>query len=455
MKEAKPSILVVDDESSIRESFSLILSGDYHVSLAATGEAAVKKAADEKIDIVFLDIRMPGMDGIETLKRLKSINNRIEVVMVTAVNDVTQASQAMLLGANNYIVKPFDVDQIVNMTKALLKKNANKEEFKLINARSKPLYSEEYTGSSIYANKINRLIADLSQSQEPVMIVGTAGVEKDTVAAMIHSKSSRKAYPLKIVDISCDKHPEKLYADLFGSSKGSFIEGLFSGKGVFDKASGGSVLINNIQNAPVEVQNNLALIISQMQSQKQGASTRAISNVRLFLSSDRDPKDLVTEGRLVKELDVFTQDKIIMLLPLSQRMNDIAPLINYHVEECEHAYIRNIKGVSKDALEVLLNYHWPGNYAQLKNVIENAGLKVSDAELSLEDLPLSIVVNYENIENLKSSSHVSYESLSGRFEKAFIFKVLKRTDFDLGSAAQMLGITKSSLSSKIETLEIK
>ena len=455
MKEAKPSILVVDDESSIRESFSLILSGDYRVCLAATGEAAVKKAADEKIDIVFLDIRMPGMDGIETLKKLKSINSRMEVVMVTAVNDVAQASQAMLLGANNYIVKPFDVDQIVNMTKALLKKNAGKEEFKMISARSKPMYSGEFIGSSTYAQKINRLIADLSQKQEPVMIVGSSGSEKDTVAALIHSKSSRKAYPLKIVDIAKDKHPEKLYADLFGASKGSFIDGLFRGEGVFDLASGGSVLINNIQNAPIEVQNNLTLIVGGRQSQKQGASTRSTADVRVFLSSDKLPKDLVAEGKLIKELDIFAQDKTVILSPLSQRMNDIASLINYHIEQCLRTYNRNIKEVSKDALEVLLSYSWPGNYAQLKNVIENAGLKISDSELSLQDLPLSLLVNHENIESLKGASLVSYEALSSRFEKAFIFRVLKRTDFDLISASQMLGITKASLSSKIETLEIK
>ncbi|MEK7375897.1 MAG: hypothetical protein AABZ57_01840, partial [Candidatus Margulisiibacteriota bacterium] len=176
-------------------------------------------------------------------------------------------------------------------------------------------------------------------------------------------------------------------------------------------------------NAPVEVQNNLALIIGSKQSQKQGASASSTADVRLFLSSDRHPKDIAAEGKLINELDIFAQDRIITLLPLSQRMNDIAPLINYHIEECLRNYNRDIKQVSKDALEVLLNYSWPGNYAQLKNVMENAVLKISPAELSLADLPLSLLVNHENIESLKDSSFVSYAALSCRFEKAFIFKV--------------------------------
>jgi two-component system response regulator AtoC len=435
MKEARPSILVVDDESSIRESFSMILSGDYNVSLAASGEAALKKAADEKIDIVFLDIRMPGMDGIETLKKLKNMNSLMEVVMVTAVNDVTQASQAMLLGANNYIVKPFDVDQIVNMTKAILKKKTNKEEFKMAGARTKALFTEEMAGSSIIINKINRLILDLAESTEPVMIVGDNGTEKETAAELIHSKSQRKACPLKIVDISLNQHPEKLYADLFGSSKGSFAGGLFRKTGLFEEASGGSVMINNIQNASPEVQTNIASIISRGQALRQGGATTSTVDVRIFLSSDRSPKTLFENGSLIKELDIFAPDRIINLPPLSQRMSDVPSIINRHKE------------ISQDALQVLLNCPWPGNYAQLNNIIENAAIKISDTPLSLQDLPLDILLNSER--------SLSYEALGSRFEKAFIFRVLKRTDFDLNSAAQMLGITKNSLSSKIETLEIK
>ncbi len=455
MTQIKPAVLVVDDESSIRESFSLILADDYSVFLAATGEAAVKKAADQKIDIVFLDIRMPGMDGIETLKRLKDINSSMEVVMVTAVNDVAQASQAMLLGANNYIVKPFDVDQIISMTKGLIKKRRNKEEFRQIMARAKSFESGSLAGISSQAKKTSQQIESLAKIDEPVLIAGACGTEKELAALLIHAKSPRRAFLFKEFDVPSGADSSSIYSTLFGSSKGAFVGALSSGKGLLERASAGTLFINNLQNLPKNIQEDLLAAIKEKMSRKQGAAAGFGHDTRIIFACDRDPKALIAEGVLIPDFDLFGTDRTIVLTDLSERLQDIAALSSQLIEECTASNSLDNKDISDKAMAALQNYGWPGNYVQLKNVLSGALLRSPSGELAALDLPLSVLCQGASLHDTKDKTLLSYNSLAERFEKDFIFRVLKRSDFDLDSASDLLGMTKASLSSKIETLEIK
>ena len=455
MTQTKPAVLVVDDESSNRESFSLILSDDYSVFLAATGEAAVKKAADQNIDIVFLDIRMPGMDGIETLKRLKDINSSMEVVMVTAVNDVAQASQAMLLGANNYIVKPFDVDQIIRMTKGLIKKRRNKEEFRQIMARSKSLEVSGLVGTSLRAKKASQAVESLALSDAPVLIVGSSGTEKELAARIIHAKSARKAFPFVEFDVPSGADASHLYAILFGSSKGAFVDALSSGKGLFEKASGGTLFINNLQNLPKSVQEDLHSTIKEKKSRKLGAAAVSGHDTRIIFACSRDLKAFIGEGILIPGLDIFATEEIISLADLNERPSDISALSSQLIEECAALSCLDNKAISENAISCLQNYGWPGNYIQLRNVLCGALLRSASGELATLDLPLSVLCQGGSLHGQKDKASLSFDSLTEKFEKDFIFRVLKRSDFDLDSASDLLGMTKASLSSKIETLEIK
>jgi|GEM_PF-305467 len=452
---SRPCVLVVDDETSIRESFLLILQDQYSVFQAASGEAAVKKVVDSKIDLVFLDIRMPGIDGIETLKKIKDIDDSIEVVMVTAVNDIQKAGEAIRIGANNYIVKPFDVDQILLMTKALTGKKILKHETKVIRGSAKPGAGlPELPGISKHSGELQKKIDKLSSSDSPVLITGERGCEAEDVGRLIHLKSKRKDSPFRIFRAPIGVPDNILYDGLFGSGKGAFLNALEKGTGIFEEASGGSVLLMNIGELPSQLQEALADIMEQKSFSRQGSSSPLSFNVRLMFFSQKSPDAGKEESLPAPRLSSSLKNNVIELAPLRQRKEDIPSLVNSCLEELNAAYGRSFKDISPEALEVLTEYDWPGNAAELRLYLKGIISSRSLEAVRLLDLPLHLLAGARSFSSMEESKSLSYNELSSKFEKEFIYGVLKRSGFDLQKASHSLNISKNALASKIESLEI-
>ncbi|MBU0630255.1 MAG: response regulator [Candidatus Margulisbacteria bacterium] len=346
------NILVVDDELSIRESFALILKGIYHIFSAASGEAALKLAADHKIDLVYLDFRMPGINGLETLKRLKQIDPSLEVIMITAVNDVQKASAAIKLGANNYIIKPFDVDAVLKMTERLLQRKAlikGGEEAQKKNQRPAPL-----VGQSEAIISANKLISKAATTDGPVLIVGEAGTEKSAAAELIHSQSGRQAFPMHTVYLRRDFSPERLRRLLLGRSSGNNTIDLEKTTGWLEKAKDSSIFINNFEFFP--------------------AGT-PVGSARLIAGS----------ARIIPGFD----GTIINLPPLRDRTSDLPLLINHFLENFSDRYGLEIRKISQPVEDLLFKYQWPGNTRELELVIERffldfTGEAVSPTRLAFE-----------------------------------------------------------------------
>jgi len=405
--------LIVDDELSIRESFNLILSDKYRVIVAASGEAAVKYVADQKIALVYLDIRMPGLNGIETLKKIKEIEPSQEVIMVTAVNDVQKASEAIKLGARDYVVKPFDVKHILTMTEDLIRR---KNLFLASKAVSLPEEEILLSNSEKIAN-LKRLIRKLKKMKSWILIMGEEGVEKERVAQAL---AEDKFFSL---DLRL-KNPNTLKRLLFGISSGGTVTSLEKETGLIEEARGGTLFLDNVEGLPEALQKSLA---------RQELGLKLICGTAVNLK----------EQDFNKELFEKITEEIIELPPLRERLSDIKVLAQSLLEKANLKYNKSVREFSPAALDVLMSYDWPGNVHELEGMIENLALSLDSPIVSPEDLPLSMICGEGSFYAL------SFEDGYSRFEKDYIQHILERTNADKKLASEILGIKPAVLEAKL------
>lgn len=452
MNQTKPTILIVDDETSIREAFHMVLQNDYNVLVSASGEAALKYIVDSRVDLVFLDIRMPGMDGIETLKRIKSLDDAIEVVMVTAVNDVQKARESIELGANNYIVKPFDVDQILEAAKRLSHKKILKEEIRSAQGQAKKEFSEnELLGSSKEIKAIQKMVSSLSPKENPVLIIGENGCEKNIISNLLHKNSSRSLLPIKFIDLSIPL--DDIFSEiLLGEGKGTSVYELEKRDGLIEQCDGGTLVLNHVENLSPKNQDLLLDIMTKKESRRIGAFSSIKVDVRIISTSSKDLKTLADEGSFNKKLLNLFNHSIISIPPLRERIEDIFQIVNVLIERFNIKYNKNVKELSADCLKVLLEYSWPGNYEELSGIIEKIFSFTAQDTIRIKDLPIYLMINSKSFSFLSERREVSSNDLEEQFERLYIKEILRKTGSDFKASSQMLGINPSFLASKMEGL---
>jgi DNA-binding NtrC family response regulator len=404
-----PKILIVDDERSIRDSFSLILEGKYKVLTAASGEGAIKQIADQKVDLAYLDIRMPGMDGLETLKKMKQIDPDLEIVMVTAVNEVQKASEAIKIGARDYLVKPFDVEAIIKMTEQILRRKALAREVEKEASENKV----QLIGQNEKIIGINKLIDKISAKDLRVLIVGEAGTEKELVARSIHYKSPRANAPFKILNLSSDMSAARIINRLVGAGRGSTIIDLEKNINLLEEARGGTLFINNLELLPS--------IPDSFQE----------SNVRLIAGSSLDH----LEEKAREQYNYFSE-VMLSLPPLRERISDLPLLINNLIEQLNQKYAKEIKGLTPEVENIFSNYLWPGNFAELSALMEKLIVNATSEQIRLESLPVDLLL---------MGAQPYGSDYSALFEKALAAKAVKACDSHKEAAASMLGVNPSYL----------
>jgi DNA-binding NtrC family response regulator len=421
------SILVVDDELSIRESFSLILEGKYKVLLAASGEAALKTIADQKIDMAYLDIRMPGMDGIETLSRLREIDPELEVIMVTAVNDVQNASKAIKIGARDYVVKPFDVENILKKTAHILSQK-NILNHGISTQKNILNHSLKLIGNNEKILETKKQIDKLKEGQR-VLIIGEAGTEKESVAHIIHQKSKRSEFPFKAINLSHLMSNAEINNRLFGKGKGATTIELTAKAGLIESLKNGTLFINNLEALP----HSTLDIFKTGEFSRQGSFKKIAIQIRFIggASVELAEKD--------KESFEFFSQELIQLPPLRKRSSDIPILIKHFLNIYNSQFKKEIS-FSPEAIEALTSYSWPGNTQELSCLVQRYLLSSKKDQIDLEDLPLDIL--------LKTTQGVGSDFVS-KFEKDYIRSVYKQSDEDKTKAANLLGINPTVLEIKI------
>ena len=438
----KATILVVDDERGIRQSFNMVLKDEYHVLLAGTGEKAIDIFQENPIDLILLDILLPDIDGIDLLKKFKQTDPNTEIIMVTAVNDLQTAVKAIKLGAYEYIIKPFIVDDVLTVIgRALEKRRLVRQVAYLRNELERYHPFEKMVGKDKKMKNIFELISTVSQSDGTVLVQGESGTGKELVARAIHNLSPRKNQPFVL--INCAAIPANLMeSEIFGYNKGAFTGATSIRIGKLEIADKGTVFFDDIDSLDINMQAKLLRIIQEKEFQRLG-DTRIIKvDVRFVAASNKDISDLISHGEFREDLFYRLNVFPIKLPPLRERRGDIPLLLNHFFQLYANKSGRPQKRVSENALKVLMEYDWPGNIREIQNLVERLCTIKQDLVIRVKDITSFSI-------SKKKITDGALKEVVSSFEKQYIAEVLEMVDGNRKKASEKLGIHRNTLLAKI------
>ena len=466
MVQANVRILVVDDDPSIRNMLSIVLKkNNYDVILAENGNSALNRLKKSTFDLIISDIKMPDIDGIRLLEKIKSINPEIPVIMITAFASANDAVEAMKLGAEDYITKPFNIDELkIIIDKSLYKKDIEKENIELRTQLYEKEKFENIVGKSPGIIKIFELIDTIAQTDSTVLISGESGTGKELIAKAIHSKSKRSDE--KFISINCGALPENLLeSELFGHIRGSFTDAHKDKVGLFEMADKGTLFLDEIAEMSQNMQVKLLRAIQERCIRRVGSNEEIEIDVRIISATNKDLMESIKKNEF--RLDLFYRLNVISINvpPLRERKEDIPLLMNYFLNHFSNKFVKDINGFRKEVLRLFVNYSWPGNVRELENFIERAvALEKSDT-INISSLPSELVYNmsYNGINGVdkKDLGSLLYEEDFNFTEyiddigKKLIIKSLELNNSSIKKAAEMLKLKYRSLRHLIEKYDLK
>ena len=450
-----PNILVVDDEINVIESFKRLLEDDYKVLTATNGEEALEKIEKENLDIVLLDIRMPEMDGIEVLRRIREMSENVDVIVITAVSTMRTAIEAMKLGAYDYITKPFEVDEvIVSINKALEKRCLAREVSYLRSEVAKSVKFDNIIGTSEKMRQVYEIVSEMTKNDPTVLIHGESGTGKELFARAIHFNGLRKDKPFVAVD--CASIPENLLeSELFGHEKGAFTDATSQKLGRFELANQGTLFLDEIGNLKPDMQGKILRVLQEREMQRVGGVKTIKIDVRIISATNVDLKKAIKEEKFREDLYYRLNVVPIEIPSLRERKEDIPLLARYFLEIFSREFGKKIKDITPEAMEFLMNYKWPGNVRELRNVIERLVALAKEEVISHKGLPLDILLTVKTEENNIGEEGMLLKGAREQFEKQFILGVLEKVNWNQTEAAEILGIHRNTLMLKMQNLGIK
>ncbi|HTR82301.1 MAG TPA: sigma-54 dependent transcriptional regulator [Bacteroidota bacterium] len=434
------NLLIVDDEIVVRDSLSKWFKQDgYKVDTAEDGAHAIKKMSEGPWDIILLDIKMPGMSGLELQKRLREIDPSIATIMITAFASVESAVQALKEGAFDYVTKPVDPDHLSHLVEnALRQKKLADENARLHERISEMAQGDEIIGNSPQMKKVIELAKTVAQTDTTVMVRGESGSGKELIARAIHANSARRFFP--IVAVNCGAVPETLLeSELFGHEKGAFTGAQYRRKGKFEMADGGTIFLDEIGTISQKMQVQLLRVIESKQFTRVGGNEMIHSDFRIICATNKDLEAAVKEGSfredLYYRLNVFT----VFIPPIRERRTDIPLLVDHFLKKYSAVMNKGIDEISPEAVDVLVRYDWPGNVRELENVIERAMVLAKPPSIRPEDLP------FQSSVKRPAPADDSIASV----EKAHIEAILAKTGWNITRSAETLCIDRVTLYNKI------
>jgi DNA-binding NtrC family response regulator len=440
------NIMVVDDELIVRESLKGWLEKfGYKVETAEDAQEALKLLEEEAYDLLFVDIKMPGMDGIELLKRTKEDHPDVIVVMITAHGSIESAIEAMKEGASDYLMKPFDPENL----ELLIEKLAQMKRLVDQNRWLREAYEgkstfQDLVGQSGAMQEVFRLIQDVASSDTPILIVGETGTGKELVAKAIHALSPRRFAPF--IAVNCGAFTETLLeSTLFGHEKGAFTGAHHMQKGRLEMADGGTVFLDEVGEISPKMQVDLLRVLEEKKFYRLGNPKPITADFRLISATHRNLEEAV-EKRVFRQ-DFYYRINVITipLPPLRERTGDIELLAHYFLGRYNQELNRNVTGISKEALEILTGYDWPGNVRELENVIERSVVIGKKTRIMPSDLPFQ-------------HGKIPYKPGAGsleEMERKHISEMLKTCGWNIARTAGLLGINRTTLYKKIKKYELK
>ena len=449
-----PTILVVDDEPSIVQSLSgLLLDEGFEVMTAGNGYEALQQIESNAPDLVLLDIWMPGLDGIETLKEIKKTSPRIHVIMITGHGTIETAVQATKLGAFDFIEKPLAFEKVIVAINNALNFRRLEEENRYL--RKKTIDKHSITGTSETINALREHIAKVAPTDSWVLIKGENGTGKELVARTIHNLSQRATQPL--IDVNCAAIPEELIeSELFGHEKGAFTGAHSKKIGKFELADGGTIFLDEIADMSLKTQAKILRVLQEKQFQRVGGSRTLKVDVRVMAATNKDLEAEIANGTFREDLYYRLNVVPIEVPPLRDRSEDIPMLVDIFLEEAAHKTRGVIKTMSSGAKELLARNNWPGNVRELKNLVERLVIMVNEESIESDHLPKQYnpkagLADFYNTDPLFEMDQLKLAKLS--FEKQFIQQKLIENEFNVTRTAKTIGVERSYLHRRIKKLE--
>ena len=440
----KISILIVDDEESVRDSlYNWFLEDGFRVECAENAKKALTILESDQFDIILADIKMPGMDGLEMLRRIKSLRSNAIVIVMTAFATVDTAVKALKDGAYDYVTKPFDPDDLTHLIRNATKQISLTDENETLKKKVVSLENvEDLIGESEAMKDMLREVESVAQTNSSIIITGESGTGKELVARAIHANSPRKFFPF--VSVHCGALTESLLeSELFGHEKGAFTGAMYNRKGRFEMADSGSIFLDEIATISTKMQVELLRVLESKTFMRVGGNKEINSDFRVICATNKDLKNMVENGTFREDLFYRLNVVNIHIPPLRDRKEDIPLLVDYFIKKYCTSMNKPPAAIDPSALKRLQEFNFPGNIRELENMIERAIVVGDGKKISLKDLPLE-----------KTFVSSSAESLDD-FEKAFVLQILNKYSWNISRTAKALKVDRVTLYHKIKKYDLK
>lgn len=449
-------ILIIDDEAFIRETLEKVLTSDGYTTFSCgTEEEALKVFADEDIDLVLLDLNLGTRSGLDVLRDLKELDPDILVIIITGYGTVESAVEALKLGAYDYIKKPFKADAIHLIVRLALETQHLKRTVKRLR-REKPDLAGQTTivGASPLFQKALLQVQEVAKHETPtVLITGESGTGKELIARAIHSLSPRKDRP--IVEINCGSLPHNLLeSELFGHERGAFTDAKARKIGLIEEANGGTLFLDEIGEMDPSLQVKLLRVLEDRKIRRIGGTRNIDVDIRIIAATNRDLQQAIEEKEFRKDLYYRLNVFPISLPPLRNRKDDIPRLLLFFLERFSRECGKNIKDISRDALEMLVHYSWPGNVRELRNVVERICIMQNEPVLTVDMLPQEITGEMPRTQERPQvripEEGIVLDDLMAGIEKEYITKAFEISDGNVAKTSRLLGVPRGTLRYKLE-----
>ena len=451
----KLSILVVEDGKSQREMLRDFLKDEgYEVLEAENGEKALKKIKENYLDLLLLDYRLPGIDGMKVLEKVKHINPEIDVIMMTAYGTIETAVNAMKTGAADYITKPIELQELLILIDRISERRILLRENEILREelRGKGVTTDQIIYQSSAMHEVINLAGRVANTRTTILIQGESGTGKELLAKLIHTLSPRIEKPM--ITVNCAALPESLLeSELFGHEKGAFTGASSRRIGRFEEADGGTLFLDEIGEIPLSVQVKLLRFLQEREFQRLGGNQTIRSDVRIISATNQDLEAKVNKGTFREDLFYRLNVVAITVPPLRERKEDLPPLIDHFLMRFAVENGKEIQGINPEAKDLLLKYDYPGNVREVENIIERAVVITRGSIISVSDLPFSKNSLLVDQGGMKARGTLK-ESIES-FEYQMVRQAMKKTDNHQTKAANLLGISERMLRYKLTKYGLK
>lgn len=451
----KPSILIVDDERSIRVGLKGLLAKEgYEVATANNGDEALRLLDGQVFHLMLTDLRMPGMDGVSLLRQVKAHHPDVLVMMMTAYGSEKIAVEAMKAGAHDYLVKPFDNDEVKILVHQALEQKTLRQEVRQLRERlDSTFHFDRMLGKSSAMQRVFDLVKKVAPTNLTALITGESGTGKELIANALHQNSPRKSGPF--IKVNCAAMARELVeSELFGHEKGAFTGAIGSREGKFEAADGGTLFLDEIGDMSLETQAKILRVLQEREFERVGGNRTLKVDVRVVAATNRNLQHMVKENKFREDLFYRLNVVPLTLPPLRERREDIPLLALSFLKEAATRYERQEIALSADAHGLLLSAPWPGNVRELKNVIDAATVLAAGPEIQAADLRLS-----QQPTAPEAFSPLSFKETKQRvvetFERDFISRALQRHQGNVTKAAEEMGMLRQQLQQKIRELGLR